>query len=145
MVRRVISSSWTMPFKVLVPLALVALSIVLVLGLFAYPSQPPSDAVVGTLLTLGATAFFCWWGAKLKRVGLDDKNLYVSNWIKEISIPLREIESVGHFQGGWPVLVRLKTRSEFGCTIFFLATWKPILFSTHPIVEELRQLVKSQA
>ena len=142
--RRVISSGWTMLFKVVVPLTLAAISIVLVLGLFAYSSKPPGDAVVGTLLTLGATVFFCWWGARLKRVSVDDRNLYVSNWIKEVSIPLCEIDSVDDLQGGCRVIVRLKVRSEFGRTILFWATWKPILFRTHPIVEELRQLINQK-
>jgi hypothetical protein len=145
LMRRVISSGWTFVFKLLVPLTLVSLSIFLVLGLFAYSPQPPTDALIGTLLTVVATAFFCWWGARLKWVSLDVRNLYASNWIKEISIPLSEIDAVDASQGGWPVSVRLKARSEFGCTIFFLATWRPSLFSrTHPILDELRQLMNQK-
>lgn len=140
--KRVISSGWTFVFKLLVPLVLMSLSIFLVLGLFAYSPQPPTDALIGTLLTIATTAFFCWWGARLKKVSVDDQNLYASNLIKEISIPISEIDALDAGHGGWPVRVRLKAKSELGRTIYFLATWQPILFSeTHPILEELRQLM----
>jgi hypothetical protein len=66
-----------------------------------------------------ATAFFCWWGAKLKWVSVDDQNLYVSSLTKEISIQLAEVESVDDFQSG--VCVRLKADSEFGQSICFMA------------------------
>jgi len=142
--RRVISSAWTLPFKGFVPLVCVLISILLVFSLFAYSSGPPGDALIGVLLVIGATVFFCWWGMKLKRVSVDDRKLYVSNLIKEISIPLSEIDSVSDLQGGWPVIVHLRAKSEFGHTIFFLATWRPVLFSSssHPIVEELRRLAR---
>jgi hypothetical protein len=141
--RRIISSAWTVPFKAIIPLVWVIISILLIFSLFAYSSGPTSDALIGVLLVISATAFFCWWGMKLKRVSVDDSNLYVSNLIKEIPIPLSEIASVTDFQGGWPVMVHLRAKSEFGHTIFFLATWKPLLFSSpHPIIEELRQLAK---
>jgi hypothetical protein len=144
--RRVISSGWTFVFKLLVPLGLISLSIFLVVGLFAYSPQPPNDALIGTLLTVAATGFFCWWGVKLKRVTVDDQNLYVSNLIKEISIPFSEIGALDAGHGGWPVRLRMKRKSEFGRNIFFLATWQPLLFSTpHPILEELSQLMNFKA
>jgi hypothetical protein len=144
--RRVISSGWTIVFKLVVPLVLMSLSIFLVVGLFAYSPRPPTDALIGTLLTVAATAFFCWWGTRLKRVSVDDQNLYASNLIKETSIPLLEIDALDAGHGGWPVRVRLKAKSELGRTIFFLATWQPFLFSkTHPILEELRQLMNQKA
>ena len=141
LMRQVISSAWTLPFKVFIPLVCVVISILLVFSLFAYSSGPTSDAIIGVLLAMGAAVFFCWWGMKLKRVSVDDRNLYVSNLMKEISIPLSEIYSVTGVQGGWPVIVYLRAESEFGRTIFFLGTWRLALFSSsHPIVEELRQL-----
>jgi hypothetical protein len=142
--RRVISSSYTIVFKLLVPLMLVSLSILLVFSLFAYTPNLPSNALIGTLLLVVATTFFCWWGARLKRVSVDDENLYASNWIKEISIPISEIVAVDALPGGGLVTIRLKARSEFGRNILFLAKWQPLLFSSHPILDELRQLINQK-
>ena len=140
--RQVISSGWTFFFKVLVPAKLVTLSVFLLLALFYFPTHSYLDALMVTLMAVAATVFFCWWGARLKRVSIDAHNLYVASLIKEISIRFADIESVDALQGGWPVIVRLKDKSEFGRTIFFLATWRPFLFgSPHPILEELRQLL----
>jgi hypothetical protein len=141
---RVISSTWTIPFKVVVPFLLVATSVFLILSLFVYSSQPSKDALIVVLLTVASTVFFCWWGTKLKRVSFDDGTVYVSNLTKQICIPFVEIESVDDFQGGVPVLLRLKQKSEFGQTIFFMARLELFPFyKTHPIVEELRQMVRS--
>jgi hypothetical protein len=118
------------------------LSIFLVLSLFFYHPQPPSGAFIGTSLAVVATVFFCWWGVKLKQVSVDEGNLYIANLSREITIPLSQIDYVYDFPGGWPVIVRLKEKSEFGQSIFFLASWNPLLFdSSHPIVQELRELV----
>lgn len=86
--------------------------------------------------------FFCWWGARLKRVSIDQHNLYVAGLIRERTIHFADIEAVDAFPGGWPVIVRLKETSEFGRTILFLAEWRPLLFeSPHPILEQLRRLI----
>ena len=136
--RRNISSVWTIVFKLVVPLALISLNVILVL---AYVQLPSPDAFIGTILAFVPTAFFCWWGVNLKRVSVDDQNLYASNWIKEIAIPLSEIDAVDAWPGGWRVIVRLRVRTAFGRKINFLAAWRPLLFGSHPIVEELRQLL----
>ena len=123
----------------------VSISIVLVVGLFAGATEPLGDAVIGTILTVVATAFFCWWGARLKVVRLDEHHLYASNWIREISIPFSHIKAVEALLGGWPATVRLNAKSEFGDAIRFLAPWNPLLFlQDHPIVEELRGFIKQE-
>lgn len=121
---------------------LVTLSVFLLLVSFAFPAQLLSDALMVTLMAVGATVFFCWWGARLKRVSIDRHNLYVAGLIREISIRFADVEAVDAFQGGWPVIVRLKQKSEFGRTILFLAEWRPLLFkSPHPILEQLKLLI----
>jgi hypothetical protein len=140
--RQVISSGWTLVFKLLVPPMLVTLSVFLLLLSVAFPAQLLSDALMVTLMAVGATVFFCWWGARLKRVSIDQHNLYVAGLTREISIHFANVEAVDAFHGGWPVIVRLKEKSEFGRTILFLAKWRPLLFeSPHPILEQLRLLI----
>jgi hypothetical protein len=79
LMRQEISSAWTVVFKLFVPLILIAISIVLIAILLAYPKSVNSQALIVVSLTLAATAFFVWWSRKLKRVSFDEQNLYVSN------------------------------------------------------------------
>lgn len=120
---------------------LVTLSILLLVSLFGFPAQPGSEALIGTLMVIGATVFFCWWGARVKQVSMDHDKLYVAGLIREISIPFTSIYSISDLQGGWPVIVRLKEKSDFGDTILFLAKWRPLLGGPHPILKELRKLI----
>ena len=74
---------------------------------------------------------------------MDDRNLYVSNYRKEITVPISEIEEVREFLLSEPrrVTIRLRNPTEFGQNIRFLATYRAFAFlSPHPIVDELTQM-----
>lgn len=142
--RQVISSDWTLVFKLLVPLFSIGISLFLLLLLLYYPSGSHLDGIMVTLIAIGATTFFCWFGVRLKQVRIDGENMYVAGFFKEISIPLTIISSVSDFHGGSPVIVRLKEKSEFGRTILFAAKWQLVLpWEHHPILGELRKLIKA--
>ena len=83
-----------------------------------------------------------WEALKLKRVRVDDGYLYVSNYLKEISIPLSEISEVR--SNGWPshqhVRIQLRSPSEFGDKIFFMPTQRFFRAGFHPVISELRNL-----
>lgn len=90
-------------------------------------------------------AFLYWICIRLKTVSVDGNFLYVSNYIKEISIPLSDISDVT--ENRWinihPVKIHLKTPSEFGETIIFMPKIRLFaFFSSHPVVNELKELVK---
>ena len=143
--RQVVSSGWTIVYKSLVPLFLVTCSVLVVVSMFYYPPSTPIDVMVGPLVMIGATAFFCWFGAKIKQVRIDEHNLYVAGFFKEISIPITAIDSIGGFHNGSPVTLRLKEKSEFGRRIFFVAKWMPVLpWQAHPIFTQLRELIKEK-
>ena len=75
-VRQLISSHSTLVYKLLVPVVSVALSVFLVVSLFYYPSPFTMDATVATILIIGVTVFFCWFGVRLKQVRIDEHYLY---------------------------------------------------------------------
>ena len=84
----------------------------------------------------------------MKRVSVDDNFLYVSNYLKEIAIPLSDIHDVA--ENRWvnihPVTIRLKASSEFGDKIVFMPTARFFaLFSSHPVVSELKELARSKS
>lgn len=92
------------------------------------------------------SAFILWFSAALKRVRVDARNLYVSNYLREAAIPLRNIESVT--ENRWinvhPVTVHFRAPTEFGQKITFMPKVRFLAFwSSHPVVSELEQLAKS--
>jgi hypothetical protein len=88
-------------------------------------------------------AFICWSSIRLKEVSVDDNFLYVSNYLKEVSIPLSDIYDVT--ENVWinihPVTIHLKSPSEFGYKITFMPKTRLFaFFSSHPVVRELKVL-----
>jgi hypothetical protein len=96
---------------------------------------------------VAGAAFIYWSCARLKAVSVDDQFLYVSNYLKEVSIPLSEIYDVT--ENRWinihPVTIHLKSPSEFGDKIVFMPKSMPFaFFSSHPVVNELKKLAGSK-
>jgi hypothetical protein len=62
------------------------------------------------------SAFIWWRTTALKKVRLDGKFLYVSNYVEEIAIPLAMIEKVteSRWNEGHPITVHLLASTEFG-------------------------------
>ena len=95
-----------------------------------------------------ASAVFVYWSCvRLKEVSVDDQFLYVSNYLKEVSIPLSEIYDVT--ENKWinihPVTIHLKSPSEFGEKIVFMPKTRSFaFFSSHPVVNELKKLAGSK-
>ncbi len=92
---------------------------------------------------LVGSALILWSSIGLKEVSVDDHFLYVSNYLKEISIPLSDIYDVT--ENVWinihPVTIHLKSPSEFGNKITFMPKTRFFaFFSSHPVVRELKVL-----
>jgi hypothetical protein len=86
-----------------------------------------------------------WFGLRLKKVAVDDRHLYVSNYVREIAIPLSDIESVSESWLIQPKLiyVRLKAKSLFGRKIVFAPPVRRFSqFRPHPVVDELKQMIQ---
>jgi len=85
-----------------------------------------------------------WFCAGLKRVRVDDKFLYVSNYQNEISVPFNLIADVteNRWVRNHPVTIHFHSATEFGDKITFMPksrmTFRP--WSSHPVVAELKQL-----
>lgn len=97
---------------------------------------------------VAGTAFIWWSCIRLKEVSVDDNFLYVSNYLKEVSIPLSEIYDVT--ENVWlnihPVTIHLKSPSEFGDKIIFMPKVRFMSFFnlSHPVVNELKELARSK-
>lgn len=89
------------------------------------------------------TVFILWCCSRLKRVRVDPKTLYISNYLREIAIPVTMITDVT--ENRWinihPVTVHFRNPTEFGQKITFMPTVRFFgLWSSHPVVAELKRL-----
>jgi hypothetical protein len=144
---RRISSLLTFYTKFLWPLAVVVyLGFYFLAGMDSGLSAFPSPMFLVFLIAVSIFAAWRAWGPK--RVSVDANNLYVSDYRREIVVPLSAIISVSERIWSEPrrVIVQLREPTEFGDKIVFLATYRPfIFFSSHPIVNELWDLARSKS
>jgi hypothetical protein len=109
-------------------------------------ADPPSKWIF-LFAWIAGSAFTYWSCAGLKAVSVDDNFLYVSNYLKEIEIPISEIYDVT--ENKWinihPVTIHLKSPSEFGDKIIFMPKVRFFAFGSHPVVSELKELAGSQS
>ena len=97
--------------------------------------------------TAGALSFW-WWCIPLKKVRVNAGDLTVSNFRKEMVVPLNFIENVT--ENRWvnlhPVTIHFRGDTEFGRKISFMPKARVMFFwSSHPVVGELRRMVAAVA
>jgi len=142
--RRNLSSIQTIIMKIFFPgLWTVIFSAAILSVFFGRVHGPESLPRWGYVLFWIGGLVFVWWGSvRLKVVSVDNDFLYVSNYLKEIAIPLSDIYDVT--ENVWlnthPVTIHLKSPSEFGDKILFMPKTRFSMFSSHPVVKELKQL-----
>jgi hypothetical protein len=147
--RHTISSAQTFLTKVVLPVLWIGgfaiATIVFFLGAGDFrdaAGNPPSSDAKWTflLVTLVGGSFIYWQCVRLKRVALDDKVLFISNYAKEVPVPLRDIEDVteNRWLNTHPVTIHFHRDTEFGSSIVFMpkVRWFAF-FSPHPVVAEL--------
>jgi hypothetical protein len=119
--RKVISSPFTFFLKFVFPGGWLAP------GLYALAQGPAGAAGIFICLWLCVSLLLFRWSVfPLKKVSLGEGYLRVSNFWREVAIPLSAVESVQAVGYGWPswhlpgVVVRLRAPSEFGARIRFI-------------------------
>lgn len=104
---------------------------------------PLSVLLMFFVMLIGGAAAFYFTTGKYKKVSVDDRFLYVSNFLKEIKIPLSEIGDITEIKWvrGHPVTIHLRNESEFGRKITFTPKLRGLrFFSSDPVVEELKEM-----
>src|SRR6266436_609654 len=102
---RTLSSAQTFYWKYIFPVAWISWPGIETLAPFArvfYKGDTsPPEAMEWTFLAMwvAVTTFILWFLARFKRVRLDRRFLYVSNYLREISIPLHMIDRVTEIRG----------------------------------------------
>jgi hypothetical protein len=75
---------------------------------------------------------------------MDDRALYISNYVREIVVPLANVAEVS--ENRWinihPVTLAFYTDTELGSRIVFMPKVRWFAFwSSHPVVEDIRRAV----
>lgn len=141
--RREISAKDTFFYKIILPVFLLICSAVLPAAVYLYDRKNNSVAAVFVFVFLLMSAALIFLMTKAtKKLSLDNSFLYVSNYRKEIAVPLSNIEKILWFGDMRPTMIYLKTPSEFGRKINFYPNIKATSWESNPIVEELKELAK---
>ncbi len=145
--KRELSSKQTFLLKILLPVFFITTFTVMTLGMvfrFRTVEFLPLFIMFPVMIMVGTAAMY-FTVMRYKKVAVDDKSLYVSNYRKEITIPVSNIGDVTEIK--WvrtrPITIHLKTDSEFGRKIVFTPKMNGFrIFASNPIVAELKALAK---
>lgn len=142
--KRRISSGFTFVNKIVVSTMwlVFGLKILLISSLVGH-GGPSANFFLIWLTGIVIIAFTC---VPLKQVELDGNTLVVSNYRKTITIPASEIKAVSEtaILSHHPVWITFRNQTEFGTRIMFMPTYQFFcIWSSHPIVKELRQLAEN--
>lgn len=112
------------------------------------PRSPPLAELKWFFLaaTVLGGAFLYWGCMRLKRVEIDDQWVYISNFVRETRVPLRDIEDVS--ENRWinirPVTIGFRRDTEFGPRVTFMPKTRFRGFwQAHPVVGELEGAVRA--
>jgi hypothetical protein len=99
-------------------------------------------------LVITVPIFYVWEFIQFKKINVDDKFLYVSNYLKEIRIPFENIDEV--VEQSWngvtyPIEISLNNPSEFGRTIRFMpkVRFGHSIQDSASLIDELRRLARA--
>ena len=122
--RRKLSSGRTFLLKFVVPIVWVAGFAAGTALLFTaggltdrngFPTPPEMKWIFLGVTVVGALVLY-WFCTRLKQVEIDEQWLYVSNFAREIRIPLADIEEVteNRWVSSRPITVQFRRENEFG-------------------------------
>lgn len=146
--KRELSAKLTILTKIILPgfyiFMMSLITLMMFLGMDGGSQPPPKFTFLAMLIAV--TVFFYFTVMKFQKVSVDERFLYVSNFLKEIEIPLSEISDVTEIVWirGHPVTIHLETPTAFGRKITFMPNSQGFkFFRPHPVVAELKALAKS--
>jgi hypothetical protein len=148
--RRTLSSPFTLFWKFVLPAVLIGSGVYLIAmgwrGQLHHNGAPLSRATLLLVVPVLA-AVFAWplsWAKRLKRVEVDDRALYISNFITEVRVPLSDVTAVTESSSRkyFTVNIDLAKGSAFGQRIFFRPRFCLYWSGLHPIARELQALCK---
>ena len=138
---QVLSSRATPFYRVVLPLLLLVLWVLGASFIDAAPAKYKYGIFLG--VTLLGTCSVCWYCSRLRKVILDRDTLVISNYSREVSVPLTSISKVKGSR--WPktkdVIITFDHDIGFGDKIVFVPKTRWLWpWQEHPIAAEMRKL-----
>lgn len=92
---------------------------------------------------VAATVFMLWFSSRLQRVGYRGRELVISNYWRDTTVPFEQVAAV---EPVWwysrrLVRIRFSTRTPFGSPVYYLPKWAPIRLVLPRPDEELRRIL----
>ena len=139
MQERTLSSAWTFWTKFLFPaIWILAFGYVT----FLWSGAPPQTKFVFLVVWIVGTTSILWAYPGLKRVRMDERQLYVSNYFRETYVPFSAITDVK--QNRWinsrPITIYFRDATQFGDRVTFMPKQRIQFWSVDPVVNELKRL-----
>jgi hypothetical protein len=102
----------------------------------------PQNKIVFLVAWSLGTTLILWANADLKRVRIDERQLHVSNYSREICVPFSAITDVK--QNRWinsrPITIYFRDATQFGDRVTFMPKQRIQFWSVDPVVNELKRL-----
>ena len=135
---RVISSAQTFINKFILPFVVVAV--------FAYGISLAGSRVLPIFAPVGVlvAASIYWFYVRLKKVGIDSDGLVISNYVREVRVPWRDVIKVtgNRWKKTHQVTITFDRDIGFGTSIIFMPKFRFLWpGQEHPIAQELRDLL----
>jgi hypothetical protein len=142
MQERTLSSDWTYTMKFVFPVVWILGFVVGSAVLWSRAADTAAPPFGFFAAWIAATAFIFWANLGLKRIRVDDRQLYVSNYLRETSVPFSAIANVK--QNRWlstkPITIHFREATEFGDQVTFMPKQRFAFWSADPTTTELRKL-----
>jgi hypothetical protein len=150
--QRRLSSAWTFYFKFVFPVLWMSGFGTVIAFFDAFDAfhgrngelPPPAIKFVFLGAWIAGAVFYFWACRGLKRVRVDAVHLFVSNYLKEVSIPFGAVREVR--QNRWvnfrPITIYFRDATDFGDRATFIPKRRAAIrfWRVDPIVDELRRL-----
>ncbi len=108
---------------------------------------PPLLMLMLFLAFAGSLVMSVWMSYKIKRVYVHGDHLLISDYKKEIAVPLSNIYDVTEMRWMQPYWITISFRrpTEFGDSILFIPPFRLLSFwVANPLVEEIRSIAASR-
>ncbi len=140
--KKTISSKHTVITKFLIPILWIGGFGLKTITSFYYEGLAINGIKFLIITIIGALFLSISKSFSVKQVKIDENNLYISNFIKEIKVNKKNITNITErkFTYQKRVWIHFKQPTEFGRKIIFVPKQRWYLFhSSHPIVSELKK------
>ncbi len=121
---------------------IVGLDILFGFGLATILTPDPQNKIVFLVVWIAGTTSILWAYAGLKRVRMDERQLYVSNYLQGIYVPFSAITDVR--QNRWInsqlITIDFRDAMQFGDKVTFMPKQRIQVWSVDPVVSELKRL-----